>query len=228
MTSTTQGGSERTGSARLPSTTATAPRALCSAQRSRGPSAPFGGAEDHAEPRTPADGRAGAGRRRVRTRPPARRVLWAVTIALLVAAIAVGATLGRARWDQDRAAADAAAALAAGRQFAVNFITMDASTFDADAARVIDGATGQFEAEYAATIDELKPVVTANKTKSTVERVEASLVSATKDTARVIVGVVAPTTNSASTTPQQKTYRLRLDLARVGDTWKVSTLEFVS
>jgi Mce-associated membrane protein len=147
---------------------------------------------------------------------------------LLVAAVTVGATLGRARWHQDRTAADAAAALAAGRQLAVNFVTMDASTYDADSARVLDGATGQFKTEYAATIDELRPVVTANKTVSTVERAEASLVSATGETATVIVGVVAPTTNSASSTPQKKTYRLRLDLAKVGDTWKVSTLEFVS
>lgn len=227
MTSTTQGVSERAGSAQLPGAAETGPLALCSARGSRGPSAPLRGAERQAGPPGPADGRASVGRRGVRTRPPAR-ALWAVTIVLLVAAIAVGATLGRARWEQDRAAADAAAALAAGRQFAVNFVTMDASTFDADSARVLDGATGQFKAEYAATIDELKPVVTANRTTSTVERAEAALVSATKDAATVIVGVVAPTTNSASATPQKKTYRLRLDLARVGDTWKVDTLEFVS
>jgi Mce-associated membrane protein len=70
--------------------------------------------------------------------------------------------------------------------------------------------------------------VTTNKTVSTVERAEAALVSATGDRATVIVGVVAPTTNSASSTPHKKTYRLRLELAKVDGTWKVGTLEFVS
>lgn len=185
-------------------------------------------APGHGAQRDPADARAGAGRRGACTRSRARRALWLASVALLVAAITVGATLGRARWDQDRAAASGAAALAAGRQLAVNFVTMDASTYDADTARVLEGATGQFRTEYAATVDELKPVVTANRTVSTVERAEASLVSATGDRATVIVGVVAPTTNSASSTPQKKTYRLRLELAKVGGAWKVGTLEFVS
>ena len=176
----------------------------------------------------PADGGPSARRRGSRTRPSVRRVLWFLTAVLLVGAVVVGATLGRARWERDRTAADAAAALAAGRQLAVNFVTMDASTYDADTARVLDGATGQFRTEYAATIDELKSVVTTNKTVSSVARAEAALVSAAGDAATVVVGVVAPTTNSASSTPQEKTYRLRLELARVGDTWKVSNLEFVS
>ena len=96
---------------------------------------------------------------------------------LLLAAVAVTATLGRSVWQQQRDADNRAAALAAGRQIAVNFVTMNAASFDADTKRVLDESTGAFQKEYASTLAQLKPVVTANKTVSTVERAEASLVS---------------------------------------------------
>ncbi|WP_242652946.1 hypothetical protein [Intrasporangium flavum] len=166
--------------------------------------------------------------RRPRTWRPTPRVLWALAAVLALAAVAVAGTLGRAAWQARQADESRSAALAAGRQIAVNFVTMRASTFDADTKRVLDEATGQFRTEYASTLAQLKPVVTANRTVSTVERAEASLVSSDDDSARVIVGVVAPTTNSSTSTPEKKTYRLRLDLVRVGDAWKVNALDFVS
>jgi Mce-associated membrane protein len=166
--------------------------------------------------------------RQPRTRRPSARVLWALAAGFLLAALAVTATLGRAAWQARQADESRSAALAAGRQIAVNFVTMRASSFDADTKRVLDDATGQFRTEYASTLAQLKPVVTANKTVSTVERAEAALVSADDDSARVIVGVVAPTTNASTSTPEKKTYRLRLDLVRVGDAWKVNALDFVS
>ena len=169
-----------------------------------------------------------AGLRGVRTWRPAPRLLWTLTAVLLLAAVAVTATLGRSAWQQQRDAGDRAAALAAGRQIAVNFVTMDAASFDADTKRVLDASTGAFRKEYASTLAQLKPVVTANKTVSTVERAEASLVSGDEDSAKVIVGVVAPTSNASTPKPEKKTYRLRLDLVKVGDAWKVSTLDFVS
>ena len=196
---------------------------------------PHGLHERH-EPHDPTDAAVGsgppdaprAGLRGVRTWRPTSRLLWTVTAVLLLAAVAVTATLGRSSWQQQRVADNRAAALAAGRQIAVNFVTMNATTFDADTKRVLDDSTGAFRKEYASTLAQLKPVVTANKTISTVERAEASLVSGDDDSAKVIVGVVAPTSNASTPKAEKKTYRLRLDLVKVGDAWKVSTLDFVS
>ena len=192
--------------------------------------------DERHEPHDPTDAAVGsgppdaprAGLRGVRTWRPTPRVLWGLTAVLLLAALAVTATLGRSAWQQQRAADDGAAALAAGRQIAVNFVTMSASSFDADTKRVLDESTGAFRKEYSSTLAQLKPVVTANKTVSTVERAEASLVSSDGDSAKVIVGVVAPTSNASTPAAEKKTYRLRLDLVKVGDAWKVSTLDFVS
>ncbi|MGO4359873.1 hypothetical protein [Terrabacter sp. RAF57] len=192
--------------------------------------------DERHEPHDPAEAAVGsgppdaprAGLRGVRTWRPTPRLLWIVTAVLLLAAVAVTATLGRTAWQQQREADNRAAALAAGRQIAVNFVTMNATTFDADTQRVLDDSTGAFRKEYASTLAQLKPVVTANKTVSTVERAEASLVSGDDDSAKVIVGVVAPTSNASTPKAEKKTYRLRLDLVKVGDAWKVSTLDFVS
>ena len=192
--------------------------------------------DERHEPHDPAEAAVGsgppdaprAGLRGVRTWRPTPRLLWIVTAVLLLAAVAVTATLGRTAWQQRREADNRAAALAAGRQIAVNFVTMNATTFDADTQRVLDDSTGAFRKEYASTLAQLKPVVTANKTVSTVERAEASLVSGDDDSAKVIVGVVAPTSNASTPKAEKKTYRLRLDLVKVGDAWKVSNLDFVS
>lgn len=176
------------------------------------------------EPQTSQETRAtGAGSWR-----PTPRSLWTLAVLLLVAAAVVIGTLGRAAWQRDQVGSARAEALAAGRQLAVNFVTVSSTTFDADTARVVAGATGEFKKEYEGTLAQLKPVVVENKTVSTVERAEASLVSGDLDSAQVIVGVVAPTTNTATKTPEKKTYRLRLDLVKDGATWKVSSLDFVS
>lgn len=145
-----------------------------------------------------------AGLRGVRTWRPTPRLLWGLTVVLLLAAVAVTATLGRSVWQQQREADAGAAALAAGRQIAINFVTMDAASFDADTKRVLDESTGAFQKEYASTLAQLKPVVTANKTVSTVERAEASLVSGDEDSAKVIVGVVAPTSNASTPRPRRR------------------------
>ncbi|GAA6524281.1 hypothetical protein [Intrasporangium sp. DVR] len=154
--------------------------------------------------------------------------LWAVALILALAATTVAATLGRTAWERTQAGAARAEALAAGRQLAVNFVTLDASTFAADTGRVVAGATGEFKEQYEGALDELKPVVEGNKTVSTVERAEAAYVSGDSDSAVVLVGLVAPTTNTATEEPEKKTYRIRLDLEKAGDSWKVSSLDFVS
>jgi Mce-associated membrane protein len=60
-----------------------------------------------------------------------------------------------------------------------------------------------------------------------VQRTEVGLVSGDRDSAVVLVGVVAPTKNTAVPQGETKTYRMRLDLRLVGDEWKVGNLEFV-
>jgi Mce-associated membrane protein len=149
---------------------------------------------------------------------------------LLCTAGAMGVTRSRTYYAEADRADQSAAALAAGRQLAVNFVTMDYRTFDSYSAQVLSGASGSFRADYAAKLAELKKVIVANHAVSSVKRAEAGLVSSDGDSAEVIVGVVAPTSNTATPQAIDKTYRLRLNLQRTSDAntpWKVINLVFV-
>ena len=155
------------------------------------------------------------------------RLVWALTALALVAAVALGATRGR-EWYAARQVQQAnAEAVAAARALAVNFVTVDYRKVDQDTARVKEGATGAFLGSYATSLDQLKRVLVANRTVSRAERTEVALVSGDLDSAVALVGVVAPTTNSAVPGGEKKTYRMRLQLRKVSDAWKVENLEFV-
>jgi Mce-associated membrane protein len=155
------------------------------------------------------------------------RLVWVLVVLALVASIALAATRGR-DWYAARQTEQAhAAAVAAAKQLAVNFVSVDYTKVDADTARVRAGATGQFLQSYSTSVEELKKVLVANKTVSTVQRTEAALVSGDQDSAVALVGVVAPTKNTAVPAGETKTYRMRLELRRVGEAWKVENLEFV-
>lgn len=154
-------------------------------------------------------------------------LLWVVVALALVASLALGATRGRTWYAARQTSQANAAALAAARQLAVNFVTVDYTHVDADIARVKAGATGQFLSSYTTSVDDLKKVLVANKTQSSVNRIEAALVSGDRDSAVVLVGVVAPTKNTSVPNGETKTYRMRLQLRLVGPAWKVENLEFV-
>lgn len=161
------------------------------------------------------------------SRPTTVRVLWALTVLTLVATVALAATRGRTWWNARATEQAQADALAAGRQHAVNFTTIDYRKVDEDTSRVKAGATGEFLSSYTSQLDDLKKVIVENKSVSSVERAEAALVSGDLDSATVIVGIIAPTSNTVVPQGEKKTYRTKLGLRLVGEQWKVERLEFV-
>lgn len=161
------------------------------------------------------------------SRPTTVRVLWALTALTLVATVALAATRGRDWWNARATEQAQFDALAAGRQHAVNFTTIDYRKVDEDTNRVKAGATGEFLSSYTAQLGDLKKVIVENKSVSKVERAEAALVTGDLDSATVIVGIIAPTTNTVVPAGEKKTYRTKLGLRRVGEQWKVERLEFV-
>jgi Mce-associated membrane protein len=164
---------------------------------------------------------ASASPRRVGVARVTPRLVWALVVLALAASVALGATRGR-EWYAARQTEQAhAAAVAAAKQLAVNFVSVDYTKVDADTARVRAGATGQFLQSYSTSVEELKKVLVANKTVSTVQRTEAALVSGDQDSAVALVGVVAPTKNTAVPAGETKTNRMRIELRRLGEAWKV-------
>jgi Mce-associated membrane protein len=159
-----------------------------------------------------------------RRRTPSLRLLLGLA---LVAALVLAVVLGRQALDQRAQTRDRAEALAAARQIAVNFSTLDYRTFDRDTARVTAEATGGFRSDFAAQAAQIKQVVVANKSVSTGQVGQAALVSASAHAARVLLTLDASVTNTSSTTPTARHYRVQLDLTKVSGEWRASQLQFV-
>lgn len=145
----------------------------------------------------------------------------------LVAALVLAVVLGHQALDQRAVAQNRSDAMAAARQIAVNFSTLDYRTFDRDTARVTAAATGAFRTDFAAQAAQIKQVVVANKSVSTGTVGQTALVSASDKTARVLLALDASVTNTSTSGPTARHYRVQLDLTKVDGHWLASQLQFV-
>jgi Mce-associated membrane protein len=118
-------------------------------------------------------------------------------------------------------------ALAAAKQEALNLATISQDKVDKNLQDVIDGASGDFRAEYSARVPDVKRVVTENQVTSTANVVEVGLVSGGRTKATAIVAVDALVKNKAVPGGTTRYYRMKLVLTRQDDTWLTTTLELV-
>ncbi|MFF8841630.1 hypothetical protein ACF08N_02705 [Streptomyces sp. NPDC015127] len=117
--------------------------------------------------------------------------------------------------------------LAAARQSALNFTSLDYRHYERDSANVLKGATGDFKEQFAAQTAELTKLVAANKSVSQGQVLEAGIARADERSARVLVVADSKVTNTAAPEGQARTYRLQLDLVLEGGRWLTSNVEFV-
>jgi Mce-associated membrane protein len=117
--------------------------------------------------------------------------------------------------------------LAAARQSALNFTSLDYRHYGRDSADVLKGATGEFKKEFAAQTAQLTKLVAQNKSVSEGQVLEAGIVRSDDRSARVLVVADSKVSNTAAPEGQARTYRLQLDLVRVGGRWLTSDVAFV-
>ncbi|ATW52929.1 hypothetical protein CGZ69_29715 [Streptomyces peucetius subsp. caesius ATCC 27952] len=117
--------------------------------------------------------------------------------------------------------------LAAARQSALNFTSLDYRHYDRDSKNVLKGATGDFEEQFASQTAELTKLVASNKSVSEGQVLEAGIARADERSARVLVVADSKVTNSAAPEGQSRTYRLQLDLVLERGRWLTSNVEFV-
>lgn len=149
-------------------------------------------------------------------------LLLAGTAALVLIGVSASRLSAAAARDHRRATV-----LAAARQQAVNFTTLDYRRLDRDLGRVLAGATGDFRRQFRAGTSDLSDLVRQNRAVSRGEVLDAGIVSEDADSARVLVVADSTVTNTAASTPQKRYYRMQLDLVRRGSRWLVSDLQFV-
>lgn len=151
--------------------------------------------------------------------------LWSLlVVALVVASIASGLRL-RA---QDQRADARRDAVQAARQEALNLTSVDGTDIEQDLDRVLEGASGTFRQEFEAQSQRLSAVLKENQVKAKGEVLDAGLSRFDGDTATALVVIDSIVSNKDIPDGQTRTYRMQLELERVGDRWLTSTLEFVS
>ncbi|MGW1891490.1 hypothetical protein ACWCP6_14715 [Streptomyces sp. NPDC002004] len=117
--------------------------------------------------------------------------------------------------------------LAAARQSALNFTSLDYRHYGRDSTRVLRGATGDFHKQFAARTGELTRLVTENRSVSRGQVLDAGITRSDERSARVLVVADSRVTNTAAPKGEARTYRLQLDLVREHGRWLTSDVEFV-
>jgi Mce-associated membrane protein len=117
--------------------------------------------------------------------------------------------------------------LAAARQSALNFTSLDYRHYDRDSANVLAGATGEFKKQFTAQTDQLTKLVARNRSVSEGQVLEAGIVRSDEDSARVLVVADSKVSNTAVPEGEARTYRLQLDLVHQDGRWLTSDVEFV-
>jgi Mce-associated membrane protein len=117
--------------------------------------------------------------------------------------------------------------LAAARQGALNLTTISYAEVDADIKRILDSATGTFHDDFEKRSQPFVEVVKKAQSKSEGTVTEAGLESMQGDNARALVAVTVTTTNAGAAQQEPRSWRMRIDVQKVGDMAKVSNVEFV-
>lgn len=171
-------------------------------------------------------GRADAGRDRAPS-PARRSALSAGLVAATVLTTALTVWLSVQLYEQHGAERRRQDILAAARQSALNFTSLDYRHYGQDSGNVLKGATGDFEKQFAAQTEELTKLVAQNKSVSQGQVLEAGITRSDDHSARVLVVADSEVTNTAVPKGEARTYRLQLDLVLKNGRWLTSDVEFV-
>jgi Mce-associated membrane protein len=151
-----------------------------------------------------------------------------VAATLIVAVLgALAGYLGYRTYETRSAAHQRELFLQTGRQAAINLTTINYTRADADVARILDSATGTFHDDFQKRAQPFIDVVKQAQSTSQGDVTAAGLESINGDQAQVLVAVSVKTSNAGAPEQQPRGWRIRLNVQKVGDTAKVSDVQFV-
>jgi Mce-associated membrane protein len=110
----------------------------------------------------------------------------------------------------------------------MNLITPSAADPAGSAQRILDGATGEWKTEFESTKTDFIDTIAQSKTESTGEILGAGIERANDDgTTSVMVAAVTKVTNAAGAKDEPRTWRLRVQVGKDGDLYKLAKIEVV-
>lgn len=158
----------------------------------------------------------------------ALRLALVVGLAMVVALAALCGWLGYGAYQQRQVDQFRALIVQVARQGAVNLTTVDYERAEADVARILNSATGQFYDDFsnrsAPFIDVLKKV----RSKSVGTVTEAGLESVSGREGQVLVAVTVRTSANGAPSDQPRYWRMRITVSQAPDgAAKVAKVDFV-
>ncbi len=161
---------------------------------------------------------------------PAMSHVRLALVAGLVVILALGGLtgwLGFRAYQSHQVDAQRKVFLQVGRQGALNLTTIDFQHVDDDVKRILDSATGTFYDDFQQRAQPFTEVVRQVRSTSVGTVTEAGIESESADEAQVLVAVAVHTTIEGQPEQQERPWRMRILVQKVGDDTKVSNVEFV-
>lgn len=116
----------------------------------------------------------------------------------------------------------------AARAEAVAFLTIDYRKMDQVTDRVLAGATGAFKKQYKSSLKVLKQAAVSQDSSAKGYVKEIGVGTFDSDSATVFVSAGSKVKNKGTKGKlEDRTWRIRFNMTKVGDRWLVSQLEFV-
>jgi Mce-associated membrane protein len=155
---------------------------------------------------------------------------WRATLfglAMVVVLAGLVGWLGFRAYQSHQAQTQRSQFLQVARQGALNLTTIDWQHAEADVHRILDGATGEFYADFATRSQPFIEVLKQAQAKTVGTITEAGLESQTTDSAQALVALSVQTSNAGEPEQVPREWRMRINVQKVGDQVKVSNVGFV-
>ena len=136
--------------------------------------------------------------------------------------------LGYQVHEDRRAVAERELFVSAARQAVLNLTTIDHTTIDADVQRVLDSTTGAFHDDFKSRAEPFAEVVKQAQSKSEGAVANAAVASEDGDVAQVVMTVSVKMSNAGAQEQQPRSWRMRIEVQKTGDSAKASNVQFVS
>ncbi len=147
---------------------------------------------------------------------------WLVMFAVRGSAAAPGSTPAESR------AAQYADITQAARTQTLAFLAVDHTKMDELTKKVLAGATGEFKKQYQSSLASLKEAAVSQESVSTGSIAEIGLGEVDDDSATVFLAAGSKVQNKGTDGKvEDRSWRMKLTMAKVDDRWLISKLEFV-
>ncbi|MCW2751379.1 MAG: hypothetical protein JWR83_2489 [Aeromicrobium sp.] len=147
---------------------------------------------------------------------------WLVLFAARGSAAAPGTTPAEGK------AQEYADITSAARAETLAFLAIDYTKMGPVTDRVLSGATGNFKKQYQSSLKALKDAATKGKSMSTGSIAEIGLSEVDSDCASVVVAAGSKVKNTGTKGKfEDRSWRIKLTMAKQGSRWLVSNFEFV-